>query len=158
DRPENQPLRGAAYASLLDAGANASASALDGRLGWNVGVRKAQARRFFSTQELQGNYRPDYTDFQALVGYRLAPGHELESVGVWAGLVFGPDSRARLTFFGVISADPSTPSGFRSVFVTFDDASHVTDSCACRFAGLRLTRCLSPPCRIEHDASYYGTE
>ncbi len=157
-RPENQSLRGAAYASLLDAGANASASALGGRLGWNVGVRKARARRFFSTQELQGNYRPDYTDVQALVGYRLAPGHELEAVGIWADHVFDLDPRARQTFFGVISADPNTPSDLRSVFVNYDDASRETDSYATQFAGLRLSSQFSPRFRMAHDGSFYGTE
>jgi len=157
-RPEGEPLHGAAYVSLLDAGATASASALDGRLGWRFGVRKAQARRFFSTQELKGTYQPDYVDLQALLAYRLAPGHEVEFLGLWADHIFRLDPRGRKTFFGVVSTDPNIPSALQSVWISYDDRSGETDGYTTGFAGLKLKTRLTPRLRAEHDVAYFKTE
>ncbi|NBC17652.1 MAG: TonB-dependent receptor, partial [Bacteroidetes bacterium] len=157
-RPEGESLSGSAYVSLLDAGATASASALDGKLGWNLGVRKARAQRFFATQELKGSYQPDYTDVQGLVGYRLAPGHEVEAVGIWADHTFDLDPSGRKTYFGLVSADPNRGADLRSVWIDYDDASRETDGYATRFLGVRLQNRLSPHLRIEHDVAAYDTE
>lgn len=157
-RPEDEPLNGAAYVSLLDAGATAGASALDGRLGWLFGVRKAQAQRFFSTQELKGNYQPDYVDLQGLLAYRLAPGHEVEVLGIWADHTFRLDPRGRKTFFGVVSTDPNEPSALQSVWISYDDRSEETDGYTTGFAGLRLKSRLAANLRAEHDVSYFKTE
>jgi len=157
-RPEREPLSGAAYASTLDAGATARASALDGRLGWSFGVRKARARRFFETQELEGNYQPDYTDLQGYLAYRLAPGHEWEALGMWADHDFLLDPRSRKTYFGTVSADPTQPSNLQAIWVSFDEASEERDGYATRFFGTRLKNRLSPSLRIEHDVAYFETD
>ncbi|MDX1547476.1 MAG: TonB-dependent receptor [Rhodothermales bacterium] len=156
-RPEGEPLRGSAFASLLDAGATLSSSAMDGRLGWIAGVRKAQARRFFATQELKGEYRPDYTDVQGLVAYRLAPGHEVQALGLYADHTFDLDPRGRKTYFGIVSADPSQPSDLQSVWINYDSRSRETDGYRTGFAGLRLTSRLAPSFRAEHDLGYFET-
>ena len=52
-RPEAGEFDGGVSLSLLDATANLSTSALDGRLGITTGFRKARARYLFSTQELK---------------------------------------------------------------------------------------------------------
>ncbi len=157
-RPEDEPINGSAYVSLLDAGANVGASALDGRLGWLFGVRKAQARRFFSTQELKGNYQPDYVDLQGLLAYRLAPGHEVEVMGIWADHTFRLDPRGRKTFFGVVSTDPNQPSALQSVWISYDDRSSEQDGYTTGLLGLRLKSRLSARLRAEHDVSYFKTE
>ena len=82
-RPDGEPLGGSVYASTLDAGVTAGASALDGRFGWTLGVRKARASRFFGTQELKGTYDPDYTDLQGTFAYQISPAVELSAVGLW---------------------------------------------------------------------------
>lgn len=156
-RPENEPLHGSVYASLLDAGVSAGASALNGRLGWVAGFRKAQAYRFFSTQELKGSYQPDYTDLQASLSYRFAPGHEVEALGIWAEHRFLLDPSTRKTYFGTVSLDPRTQSNLQSLWTTYDDASREEDGYATRFAGIRLSNRLSGPLRIEHDVSLFET-
>ena len=157
-RPDEEPLSGSAYVSLLDAGATAGASALDGRLGWLFGVRKAQARRFFSTQELKGNYQPDYLDLQGLLAYEFAPGHEVELMGIYADHTFRLDPRGRKTFFGVVSTDPNQASALQSVWISYDDRSSERDGYSTGFAGLRLKTRLAPNLRAQHDVSYFKTE
>lgn len=156
-RPVRASLRGAAYASLLDAGLVAGASALDGRLGWTFGLRKAQAQRFFATQELKGTYQPDFADVQATLAYRLAPGHEVEALGIWADHRFRLDPSGRKTYFGILSTRPDVPSDLRSLWVRYDAASEEEDGYGTRFGGLRLSSRLSSRLRLEHDAAYFGT-
>jgi hypothetical protein len=158
-RPERgDPLTGSAAVSLLDASVSAGSPALDGRLGWVMGIRKARARRFFSTQELNGEYQPDYTDLQAFVTYRLAPGHELEVLGMWADHAFHLDPNTRKTFFGTISQNSNlAPSNLKALWVAYDPDNEETDGYATRFAGVRLSDRLSPRLRVEHDVSYFET-
>ncbi|WP_456425328.1 TonB-dependent receptor [Rhodocaloribacter sp.] len=159
-RPDqtHERLRGSAYASLLDAGFSGSSSALDGRLGWLVGVRKSRPRRFFATQELKGNYNPDFTDLQAMVAFTLAPGHEIEALGIWAEHTFTLDPNTRKTFFGTLSQDSrQAPSNLKSLWITYDPGNEERDGYETRFAGVRLSDRLSPKLSIEHDASYFET-
>ncbi len=157
-RPEGAPVGGAAYLSLLDAGLHAGASALEGRLGWLFGLRKARARRFFSTQELKGNYQPDYTDLQGVLSFRLAPGQEVEALGLWADHTFRLDPRGRKTYFGIVSADPTQPSDLQSVWISYDDRSREADGYRTGFAGLRLKTRFSTRLRAEHDLAFFRTE
>lgn len=154
-RPEGEPLRGAAALSLLDASASASASALDGRLGWSFGLRKARARHFFSTQELKGDYQPDYTDLQALLAYRFSPTLELEALGLWADHTFQLDPQNRKTYFGTVSMDPRYPSNLQSLWVNYSGFER--DGYATRFGGARLLARLTPRLRAEHDLAYFQT-
>ena len=149
-----EELSGAAYVSLLDAGATASAS--HGRLRWLFGTRKAQARRFFATQELKGNYQPDYFDAQGMFTYDIAPGHGLEIIGIWADHAFRLDPRGRRTFFGTLSANGGPPD-LRSVWISYDDRSSERDGYGVGFAGVRLKTRLAATLRAEHDVSYFET-
>lgn len=155
ERPEDGAVRGSASLSLLDAAVTTRGAAADGRLGWNVGLRKARAQHFFSTQELKGEYRPDYTDLQALVGYRLAPGHEIEALGIAANHRFNLDPQSRKTYFGIVSADPSLPADLRSFWVRYQGREE--DAYQTQFGGLRLSNRLGRNIRIEHDVGYFGT-
>ncbi len=149
----------AGHVSMLDAGLTASNSALDGRLGWMVGVRKAQARRFFETQELEGEYRPDYTDAQAWLGYRFSPGVELEWIGMLAENEFRLDPNGRKTFFGTLSQNELlAPSNLQSLWIRFDADNEEIDAYQTLFSGLRLSARLTPSFRMEHDVSLYDTE
>ena len=146
---------GSAYVSLLDAGV--SASATTGRLSWLVGGRKARARRFFATQELKGNYQPDYSDIQGHAEYTFAPGQSLELTAIWADHSFRFDPRGRKTFFGVVSVRPDVPSDLRSVWVNYDDRSTESDGYSTSLSGLRLITRLSAVWRAEHDVSVFQT-
>jgi hypothetical protein len=156
---DGDSLRGGLQVSLLDVSASASSSALNGRLGWLVGVRKAQARRFFGSQELKGEYRPDYTDVQTGLSYRIRPGHEIEWLGMWAENRFELDPNGRKTFFGTLSQNELlAPSNLQSLWIRFDDGNAETDAYRTLFSGLRLKNQLSAAVRMEHDVSLYDTE
>lgn len=153
--PRDQLFEGSASVSLLDADVALGSSLADGRLGWNLGIRKARAQHFFRTQELKGEYRPDYTDLQGLVTYRLAPGHEIEALGIWADHRFRLDPHGRKTYFGVVSSDPDIPSNLKSFWIRLNGLEE--DGYQTRFGGVRFTNRLLPNLRVEHDISYFGT-
>lgn len=152
-------LRVAAHVSLLDAGMTVSDAALKGKLGWVVGIRKAQARRFFQTQELEGEYQPDYTDAQAWLGYRVRPGLEIEWLGMVAENEFRLDPNGRKTFFGTLSQNELlAPSNLQSLWIRFDEGNEETDAYRTLFSGLRIISRLSPSFRAEHDVAIYDTQ
>ena len=154
-RPENEPLSGSASLSLLDATGTLSTSAFGGKLGWIAGFRKARARYLFSTQELKGDYQPDYTDVQSFLSYRLAEGHEIEALGIWADHVFRLDPSNRRTFFGTVSQDPRVPSNLQSLWLDF--AGEEQDGYSTRFGGFRLKNRLSSRLRVSNDVAFFRT-
>lgn len=154
-RPINQPMSGSASISLLDADVALGSSVADDRLGWKLGIRKARAQHFFSTQELKGEYRPDYTDIQSVIGFRIAPGHEVEALGIWANHRFHLDPQGRKTYFGIVSSDPDIPSNLKSFWIRLNGLEE--DGYQTRFAGVRLLNRVSRHLRAEHDISYFGT-
>ena len=145
---------GSASASLLDAGLATTGAV--GKLGVTLGVRRAQAGRLFATQALQGRYDPAYTDGQAVLSYALAPGHEVEAVGVYAAHRFDLDPSSRTSYFGYISIDPDRPSNFQSVYTKF--VGQERDGFRTGFAGLRLKNRLTDRFRAEHDVAYFDTD
>ena len=152
-------LRGSIQVSMLDVSASAGSSALDGRFGWLLGVRKAQARRFFASQELEGEYQPDYTDVQLSMGYRIRPGHEVEWLGMWAENAFTLDPNGRKTFFGTLSQNELlAPSNLQSLWIRFDEGNEEKDAYWTLFSGLRLKNQLATAFRMEHDLAVYDTE
>ncbi len=155
--PSSEAVHGSGYVSLLDAGVTAGASPFNGRLGWIAGFRKAQAQRFFSTQELKGTYQPDYTDLQAMLSFKIAPGHTLDAIGIWADHDFMLDPSSRKTYFGTISLDPERASDFRSLWLSFSGDSEEKDGYKTRFGGVRLSDRLSDRLRMEHDIAVYST-
>lgn len=154
-RPSTRAVHGSASLSLMDAAAHAGSAVAGGRLRWSLGLRKAQARHFFGTQELKGDYRPDYTDAQGALTFRLADGHELDALGLWANHAFHLDPQNRKTYFGTVSLDPSRPSNLQSLWTNYSGEER--DAYATRFAGARLRSRLSPHLRAEHAAAYFGT-
>ena len=147
-------FQASASISLLDA--SLTASGTHRRVGWLLGVRKAQARRFFSTQELKGNYQPDYTDVQGLLRYEVSRNHTLELIGVWANHDFALDPRSRRTYYGTVAGSGGT-ADLKSVWVRFDDRSQERDGYTTTFAGVRLESSLSPRFQITHDLSLFQT-
>jgi len=154
-RPYQEPLRGSATLSLLDAGLAAGSSALDGRVGWMLGVRKARARRFFSTQELKGNYQPDYTDLQGTLTFRPSARHTLELLGIAAHHDFLLDPGTRKTYFGTVSFDPTKPSDLESIWLSYEGEERA--GFRTYFGGARLSSWLVPGLRLSHEAAYFET-
>ena len=155
-QPEDQRLNGSADLSTLDAGLQAQSSALDGKLGWNVGVRHAQPGRFFGTQDLKGDYNPQFTDAQALVTYRFSDRVKLEGLGIHADHTFELDPQERKTYFGIISLNPDVESQFQALWSDLNGAR--TDGYVTNFGGLRLHTDLSDRIKLEHHAAYFGTK
>ncbi len=158
-RPRDQTLQGAAHASLLDAGLTASSSALDNRIGWIFGLRKARASNFFETQELKGNYEPDFTDVQLKIDIRPGYGLDLELLGIVARHEFQLDPNSRRTFFGTLSQDPRlAPSNIKSLWTRFDPDNEEVDGYRTTFGGARLTKSFSSGLTVSHDVAYFDTE
>ena len=153
-RPYVESMGGSASASLLDASFAYRGAVADGRFGWNAGFRKARARHFFSTQERKGDYRPDYTDVQALATWRFATGHEIEALGMYANHVFRFDPESRKTWFGIVSLDPDVPSDLRSFWTRYEGAEN--DGYRTRFAGVRLLNRISSSLHAEHDMAWFS--
>ena len=123
-----------------------------------LGLRKSRPRSFLSSQDLKGNYNPDYTDLQGMVAFTLSNGHELEVLGMWAEHTFSLDPNARKTFFGTLSQDSRVaPSNLKSLWITYDPGNEERDGYQTRFAGVRLSDRLSSRLRVEHDISYFKT-
>ncbi len=158
-RPSRQLIRGSAHVSLLDAGVTASSSALNNRIGWVLGVRKARASNFFETQELKGNYEPDFSDVQAMVDIRAGAGFDLTLLGIVADHEFRLDPNSRRTFFGTLSQDPTiAPNNIKSFWTTFDPDNEESDGYRTTFGGARLTKTISDRFSVSHDFSYFDTE
>lgn len=156
-RPEaGDGFHGSGSVSLLDAGVSASGAV--GRLGIAAGVRRAQAGRLFGTQALKGRYRPAFTDGQLALNYRLAPGHEVEAVGLVAAHRFNLDPTTRNVYSGIVSSDPNRPSNFQSVYTQFDANSFERDGFNTVFGGVRLKNRVSSRVRVEHDVSLFETD
>lgn len=155
---ENQPTTASAYASLLDAGVSAGGSAAGGKLGWLAGLRSARPRRFFSTQELQGDYDPDFKDAQLSLRWKPAQRVLVETLGIRASHTFTLNPNARRTFFGTISQNSAlAPSNLQSMTIRYDDSNREVDGYETTFAGTRIT---VPAGRVktEHDISLFDTE
>lgn len=140
--------------SLLDG--TLTAAATNGPFSWQIGLRKARARRFFSTQELKGNYQPDYEDVQARVAYRLSSGQQLEWLGIYANHEFQLDPRGRRTFYGTVSADGG-PSDIRSVWLSYSNRSKEVDGYQTGLVGLRLRSRVGSQWTLQHDLSLFAT-
>ncbi|MDE2833805.1 MAG: TonB-dependent receptor [Bacteroidota bacterium] len=147
-------FEGSASLSLLDGGL--AASSTHGPLSWQLGIRKARARRFFATQELKGNYQPDYEDVQGRLMYVFGEEHALEVIGLWASHVFRLDPRGRRTFYGTVAADGG-PVDLRSVWINYSNNSNENDSYETGFGGLRIFSQLNSRVRAEHGLSLYRT-
>jgi len=154
-RPEDQPLTGSAAISTLDANVHARSSALDGDLGWAVGVRRAQPGRFFGTQDLKGDYNPQFTDVQGSVTYRISDRVSVEALGIWADHVFELDPQERTTYFGVVSLNDPSASSFKALRTNFTGGRE--DGYTTGLGGVRLHTDLSDRLSLSHDFSYFGT-
>jgi hypothetical protein len=154
-KPGAQPLNGSVDLSTLDASVHAQSSALDGDLGWAVGMRRAQPGRFFSTQDLKGDYSPRFTDVQGTVTYRFSDRVSVEALGIWADNSFELEPEERTTYFGVISLDPDRPSNFKALRSTLSGARQ--DGYTTAFGGARLTTDVTDRLTLEHDVAYFGT-
>ncbi|MFP4229098.1 MAG: TonB-dependent receptor [Salinivenus sp.] len=154
-QPEDQPLTGSADLSTLDATVHAQSSALDGDLGWAMGVRRAQPGRFFGTQDLKGDYSPRFTDMQGSLVYRISDAVSVEGIGMWTDNAFELKPEERTTYFGVVSLDPDRPSDFKALRSNLNGARN--DGYRTKVAGLRLNTDPTDRLHLQHSLGYFGT-
>ncbi len=143
-KPRNQAPTGAAYASMLDAGAGFSAGI--GKWGVMAGARRAQARSFFGSQELKGEYAPAFTDLQGLVSYSFKPDQEVSLLGMWARHRFRLEPSQKRSYYG-------TFNDLRSVWINYSGEEQ--DGYDIGFAGLHFQNRLTSRLRAEHRVSFF---
>jgi hypothetical protein len=150
-----EPLKATAYGSLLDGGVSASGSVKS--LAWLTSIRKARPRKFFSTQELQGDYDPDFTDYQGSLRWRPSSKVLVEALGIRAIHNFTLNPNARRTFFGTISQNSAlAPSNLQSMQIQYDEGNLEVDGYETTFIGGRMTVPFKG-IRTEHDFSIFDT-
>lgn len=157
-KPENERLHGAAYISMLDGGVRASSSLLNNRVGWIASFRKAQARRFFQTQDLKGDYQPDYMDVQGAIEIRPAESVDINILGMMADHEFVLDPNSRRTFFGTLSQNSEiAPSNMKALFTEYDANNIQRDGFRTQFLGVGVTNRWTGRLSSRHDVSYFDT-
>ena len=154
--PDNQPLSGSASVSMLDASIHAESSALDDRLSWTAGIRRAQPGRFFGTQDLKGDYDPRFTDVQLFGTYAISERVSLEALGIHADHTFALQPRERETYFGMISLNPEVPSDLNVLWSQLNGARE--DGYRTSLGGVRLHTNPSRRLKVAHEVSYFRTQ
>lgn len=154
--PESdQRVTASAYASLLDGGATLGYRSRYDRFGIIAGGRKAQAQRFFATQERKGNYDPDYGDLQVAGHLEFAPGQRLEWLGIYADHTFELEPQNQKTYFGIVSASPDRPSDLQAIWL--DYSGNERDRSEVRFGGARVYSRITNSLNAAHSVSYFST-
>ncbi|MEM6326782.1 MAG: TonB-dependent receptor, partial [Bacteroidota bacterium] len=142
------PVLGTAYASTLDAGAQIQGGT--GRLGVAVASRISRPRSLFGSQELKGDYDPDFRDVQGLAHLRLGGGASLRAIGLAARHRFRFQPQSRVTTFGIF------PDFIRTAASEYEGSED--DGYDVFFGGLRLETPVSDDLRLEHTLAAYDTE
>lgn len=142
-------VAGSGYVSTLDAGGSVKVAALGGKLGVAVAGRAARTQGFFGSQELKGEYDPEFNDVQGTATYRIAEGHEIHGLGLYLNNRFRLQPTRRRTFFGTFQDLRSVSFGFSGL---------EEDGYTLGFGGVRLLNRLSDALRVEHEASYFDVE
>ncbi len=142
-------VSGSGSVSTLDATGALKVGTLGGRLGIAVAGRAARTQGFFGSQELKGEYDPEFNDVQGTLTYRFAEGHEVQGLGLYLDNRFRLQPTQRRTFFG-------TFDDLRSVTFGFDGEEE--DGYTLGFGGVRLLNRITNALRVEHEASYFDVE
>lgn len=153
--PTDQRVSASAYASLLDGGATVGYTSRDERIAVVASGRRARAQRFFATQELKGEYSPDYADFQLATEIRLAHGHQIELLGIYADHTFELEPSNQKTYYGIVSTDPTQPSDLQALWLDYSGSER--DRSTVLFGGARLYNSLLPGLNIAHSIAYFST-
>ena len=148
-KPDNQEFQGSASFSTLDASASVSGSSLKNKLGWVAGFRKAQPSSFFGSQEIKGNYQPNFTDVQSLITFRPSKKWSAELLGIWAKHSFTLEPTDRRTYFGSFT-------DLRSVFFSYSGTE--TDGYDIKFGGIRNHLQINPTLKTELALSYFNID
>ncbi len=100
-RPDR--FRGTAMASLLGASLSLEGASKNDRLTYMVGLRQKSNQYLLQSQPTKGVYNPSFTDFQALVNYRINGKWEVEAIGNYARNRFSYYPSESVSSFGVVN-------------------------------------------------------
>ncbi len=92
-------FNGKVSASLLGASATVQGRAGE-RLNYAVGLRRHSNQYVLGSLDTRGSYTTAYTDFQALMGYKVNDRLDLGVLAVWTNNVYGLVPESRTTAFG----------------------------------------------------------
>lgn len=94
-----QEFKGKVSASLLGATATVQGRAGE-RLSYAAGLRRHSNQYLLGSMDTRGSYTTAYTDFQALLGYKVNDRLDLGVLAVWTRNVYGLVPESRTTAFG----------------------------------------------------------
>lgn len=92
-------FEGRASASFLGASLSLRGTAGD-RIGYSLGLRRHSNRYLFRSLDTKGNYKTAYSDFQALVSYRINDNLDLRLLTILSHNVYGLIPESQTTTFG----------------------------------------------------------
>ena len=94
---------GGVMLSLLGASIHLEGASKNEKLTYLIGLRHKSNQYLLQSQPTKGVYNPSFTDFQALVNYRLSKKWEVELIGNYARNRFNFYPEEQTTSFGVIN-------------------------------------------------------
>lgn len=94
---------GSVMASLLGASIHLEGASKDTNLTYLIGVRQKSNQYLLNSQPTKGVYNPSFSDFQALVNYRIGRKWEIEAIGNYARNRFAFLPESQTSSFGVLN-------------------------------------------------------
>lgn len=94
---------GTVMMSLLGAGVSLEGASKNQKFTYLVGLRQKSNQYLLQAQPTKGVYNPSFTDFQALVNYRISDKWEIEAIGNYARNRFNFIPEEQTSSFGVIN-------------------------------------------------------
>ncbi|MFN5323450.1 MAG: TonB-dependent receptor [Bacteroidota bacterium] len=94
---------GSAYASLLGAGFHLEGISKSKKLTYMLGVRRKTTQYLLNSLETKGEYKPSFSDFQALINWKLNERNDLTFLGNYSANKYEIIPVDRKTEFGTIN-------------------------------------------------------
>ncbi|WP_158605868.1 carboxypeptidase-like regulatory domain-containing protein [Taibaiella sp. KBW10] len=94
---------GSAMASLLGFQAHLAGASKNKKLSYLVGFRQKSNRYLLQSQVTKGQYNPSFSDFQALLNYKISRKFEIEFIGNYALNRFRFEPESSRTAFGSVT-------------------------------------------------------
>lgn len=138
-RPEK--FGGSAYFSLLGAGFNLEGTSKNRKFTWLTGFRQKSNQFLLQNLDTKGEYKPSFTDLQALVTYKVSPRSEFSVLGNYSRNQYQVFPATRSTEFGNINEalrftvffDGQEKDQYRTSQGAVSFTSQLTDSVRIRF-------------------------
>jgi hypothetical protein len=100
---EPETFAGSFSMSLLEGSLHFEDSRLNDRLTYMMGVRHKSNQYLLGTLDTQGNYKPEFSDIQSLINYKLADGLNLSFLGNYSRNQYLFIPQRQVTRFGTVT-------------------------------------------------------